>query len=223
MRINIAIDGPSAAGKSTIAKELAKILNYVHLDTGAMYRCTALKALQSGIALDDEASVCEMLKNTEITLTPDGKVFLDGKDVSTDIRADEVSMAASDVSKLEKVRADLVARQQEMAKAKGFIMDGRDIGTVVLKDAEVKIYMTASAYARAERRYKQNIEKGIPTSDIETIAKEIAERDYQDMHREHSPLRKADDAIEIDTSDMTIPEVTEAIYQLCEKFLQKEE
>lgn len=223
MRINIAIDGPSAAGKSTIAKELAKILNYVHLDTGAMYRCTALKALQSGIALDDEAAVCEMLKNTEITLTPDGKVFLDGKDVSTDIRADEVSMAASDVSKLEKVRADLVARQQEMAKAKGFIMDGRDIGTVVLKDAEVKIYMTASAYARAERRYKQNIEKGIPTSDIETIAKEIAERDYQDMHREHSPLRKADDAIEIDTSDMTIPEVTEAIYQLCEKFLQKEE
>lgn len=223
MRINIAIDGPSAAGKSTIAKELAKILNYVHLDTGAMYRCTALKALQSGISLDDEASVCEMLKNTEITLTPDGKVFLDGKDVSTDIRADEVSMAASDVSKLEKVRADLVARQQEMAKAKGFIMDGRDIGTVVLKDAEVKIYMTASAYARAERRYKQNIEKGIPTSDIETIAKEIAERDYQDMHREHSPLRKADDAIEIDTSDMTIPEVTEAIYQLCEKFLQKEE
>ena len=139
MRINIAIDGPSAAGKSTIAKELAKILNYVHLDTGAMYRCTALKALQSGIALDDEASVCEMLKNTEITLTPDGKVFLDGKDVSTDIRADEVSMAASDVSKLEKVRADLVARQQEMAKAKGFIMDGRDIGTVVLKDAEVKV------------------------------------------------------------------------------------
>ncbi len=223
MRINIAIDGPSAAGKSTIAKELAKILNYVHLDTGAMYRCTALKALQSGIALDDEVAVCEMLKNTDITLTPDGKVFLDGKDVSTDIRADEVSMAASDVSKLEKVREDLVARQQEMAKAKGFIMDGRDIGTVVLKDAEVKIYMTASAYARAERRYKQNIEKGIPTSDIETIAKEIAERDYQDMHREHSPLRKADDATEIDTSDMTIPEVTEAIYQLCEKFLQKEE
>ena len=214
MRINIAIDGPSAAGKSTIAKELAKILNYVHLDTGAMYRSTALKALQCGIALDDEAAVCEMLKNTEITLTPDGKVFLDGKDVSTDIRADEVSMAASDVSKLEKVRADLVARQQEMAKAKGFIMDGRDIGTVVLKDAEVKIYMTASAYARAERRYKQNIEKGIPTSDIETIAKEIAERDYQDMHREHSPLRKADDAIEIDTSYMSKEEVADAVMKI---------
>lgn len=223
MRINIAIDGPSAAGKSTIAKELAKILNYVHLDTGAMYRSTALKALQCGIALDDEAAVCEMLKNTEITMTPDGKIFLDGKDVSTDIRTDEVSMAASNVSKLEKVRADLVARQQEMAKAKGFIMDGRDIGTVVLKDAEVKIYMTASAYARAERRYKQNIENGIPTSDIETIAEEIRQRDYQDMHREHSPLRKADDAIEIDTSDMTIAEVTEAIYGYVKPFLQKEE
>lgn len=223
MKINIAIDGPSAAGKSTIAKELAKKLNYVHLDTGAMYRSTALKALQSGISLDDEAAVCEMLKDTEITLTPDGKVFLDGKDVSTDIRTDEVSMAASNVSKLEQVRADLVARQQEMAKAKGFIMDGRDIGTVVLKDAEVKIFMTASAYARAERRYKQNIQNGIPTSDIETIAEEIRQRDYQDTHREHSPLRKADDAVEIDTSDMTIPEVVDAILRLCEPFLQKED
>lgn len=223
MRINIAIDGPSAAGKSTIAKELAKKLNYVHLDTGAMYRSTALKALESGIALDDENAVCEMLKNTEIVLTPDGKIFLDGRDVSADIRTDDVSMAASNVSKLEKVRADLVARQQEMAKAKGFIMDGRDIGTVVLKDAEVKIFMTASAYARAERRYKQNIENGIPTSDIETIAEEIRQRDYQDTHREHSPLRKADDATEIDTSDMTIPEVTDAIYALVEPFLLREE
>lgn len=223
MRINIAIDGPSAAGKSTIAKELAKKLNYVHLDTGAMYRSTALKALQNGISLDDEAAVCEMLRNTEITLTPDGKVFLDGRDVSSDIRTDEVSMAASNVSKLEQVRADLVARQQDMAKAKGFIMDGRDIGTVVLKDAEVKIFMTASAYARAERRYKQNIQNGIPTSDIETIAEEIRQRDYQDTHREHSPLRKADDAVEIDTSDMTIPEVVDAILRLCEPFLQKED
>lgn len=223
MRINIAIDGPSAAGKSTIAKELAKKLNYVHLDTGAMYRSTALKALESGIALDDENAVCEMLKDTEIVLTPDGKIFLDGRDVSADIRTDDVSMAASNVSKLEKVRADLVARQQEMAKAKGFIMDGRDIGTVVLKDAEVKIFMTASAYARAERRYKQNIENGIPTSDIETIAEEIRQRDYQDTHREHSPLRKADDATEIDTSDMTIPEVTDAIYALVEPFLLREE
>ncbi len=222
MRINIAIDGPSAAGKSTISKRLAEKLSYVHLDTGAMYRCTALKAVQSGIALDDEEAVCEMLKNTEIRMTPAGDVFLDGRDVSDAIRTDEISLAASDVSKLKNVRRDLVLRQQEMAKEKGFIMDGRDIGTVVLKDAEVKIYMTASARARAERRYKQNIEKGIPTSDIDTIEKEIAERDYQDMHRENSPLTKAEDAVEIDTSYMSIEEVTDTIYALAEPFLNQE-
>jgi cytidylate kinase len=127
------------------------------------------------------------------------------------------------VSAHKNVRSDLVARQQEMAKAKGFIMDGRDIGTVVLKDAEVKIFMTASARARAERRYKQNIEKGIPTSDVETIAEEIRQRDYDDTHRANSPLRKADDAVEIDTSDMSIEEVVERIYQLAEPFLLKEE
>lgn len=222
MRINIAIDGPSAAGKSTIAKRLGSKLGYVHLDTGAMYRCTALKCVREEISLDDEEKVCEMLKNTEIVLTPEGKVFLDGEDVSDAIRTDQISMAASKVSAHKNVRRDLVARQQEMAAAKGFIMDGRDIGTVVLKDAEVKIYMTASAEARAIRRYKQNIEKGIPTSDVETIAEEIRQRDYDDMHRENSPLRKADDAIEVDTSDMTIEEVVERIYQLAEPFLLKE-
>lgn len=223
MRINIAIDGPSAAGKSTIAKRLGNRLGYVHLDTGAMYRCTALKCVECGISLTDEEAVCEMLKNTEIALTPAGEVFLDGKNVSDAIRTDEISMAASKVSALKNVRSDLVKRQQEMAKAKGFIMDGRDIGTVVLKDAEVKIYMTASAQARAQRRYKQNIEKGIPTSDIETIAEEIRQRDYDDMHRENSPLRKADDAIEVDTSDMSIEETVERIYELAEPFLLKED
>ena len=162
-----------------------------------------------------------MLKDTDIVLTPDGKVFLDGEDVSKAIREDAVSMAASDVSKLENVRKELVARQQKMAEAKGFIMDGRDIGTVVLTDAEVKIYMTASALARAQRRYKQNIEAGIETSDVETLAKEIEARDYQDMHREHSPLKKADDAVEIDTSDLTIEEVVDRIYQLVEPYLQE--
>ncbi|MBO5554826.1 MAG: (d)CMP kinase [Solobacterium sp.] len=208
MRINIAIDGPSAAGKSTIAKELCKKLGYVHLDTGAMYRCTALKALRKGLAMDDEAGVCRMLEDTVIELTPDGKVFLDGEDVSKAIREDDVSMRASDVSKLQNVRRDLVKRQQEMARSKGFIMDGRDIGTVVLTDAEVKIYMTASARARAMRRYLQNVENGIETSDVETLEAEIKARDEQDMNREFSPLRKADDAIEIDTSDLTIEEVT---------------
>lgn len=223
MKINIAIDGPSAAGKSTIAKRLGARLGYVHLDTGAMYRCTALKCVRSGIALDDEKAVCDMLKETEIVLTPEGGVFLDGEDVSLAIRADEISMAASKVSALKQVRADLVARQQEMARAGGFIMDGRDIGTVVLKDAEVKIFMNASPEARAMRRYKQNIEKGIETSDVETIAEEIRKRDYDDTHRENSPLRKADDATEIDTSDMTIDEVVDRIYSLALPFLQKEE
>ena len=223
MKINIAIDGPSAAGKSTIAKRLGAKLGYVHLDTGAMYRCTALKCDRSGIDLDDEKAVCDMLKETEIVLTPEGGVFLDGEDVSLAIRADEISMAASKVSALKQVRADLVARQQEIARAGGFIMDGRDIGTVVLKDAEVKIFMTASPEARAMRRYKQNIEKGIETSDVETIAEEIRKRDYDDTHRENSPLRKADDATEIDTSDMTIDEVVDRIYSLALPFLQKEE
>ena len=222
MRINIAIDGPSAAGKSTIAKALAKKLNYIHLDTGAMYRSTALKAIQSNISFDDESSLVEMLKGTEITLTPDGKVFLDGNDVSTDIRKDEVSLAASSVSKNPLVRSELVKRQQKMAESKGFIMDGRDIGTVVLKDAEVKVFMTASAEARATRRYNQDIALGLPTSDIETIAKEIAQRDYQDTHRAASPLLKADDAVEIDTSDMEIQQVVDAIYKLCIPYIEED-
>ncbi len=221
MLINIAIDGPSAAGKSTIAKILAKKLGYVHLDTGAMYRCTAYKALQLGIDLEDEVSVCNMLNDTKIELTPDGKVFLDDVDVSLDIRQDFVSSGASKVSKLENVRRDLVKRQQEMSKAGGFIMDGRDIGTVVLKDAEVKIYMTASVHARAFRRYLQNKEAGILNSDLETIEKEIEQRDYQDMHREHSPLRKADDAIVVDSSDLTIEEVVSQIEEIAKPWLDK--
>ena len=222
MKINIAIDGPSAAGKSTIAKKLAEKLGYVHLDTGAMYRCTALKAVRSGIALDDAASVCAMLEDTDIRLLSTGEVFMDGEDVSQAIRTDENSLAASAVSKLPKVREELVRRQQKMAEEKGYIMDGRDIGTVVLKDAEVKIFMTASPEARAERRYKQNIAKGIPTSDIATIAEEIRQRDYEDTHRAASPLKKADDATEIDTSYMTIEEVCSAIYALAEPFLNRE-
>ena len=222
MKINIAIDGPGAAGKSTIAKCLAKKLNYVHLDTGAMYRSTAYKALQNHISLEDEEAVCKMLENTKIQLATDGSIFLDGEDVSDKIRTNEMSLAASLVSKLAKVRRMLVERQQEMAKEKGFIMDGRDIGTVVLTDAEVKIYMTASPMARAKRRYEQNIAKNIPTGSIEEIAREIAERDLQDMTRENSPLKKADDAVEIDTSDMSIDEVTEYIYRLAKPFIEKE-
>ena len=223
MKINIAIDGPSAAGKSTISELLAKRLNYVHLDTGAMYRCTARQALQCGIALADEQGVVDMLADTEIRISPDGTVFLDGQDVTAAIRKDEISMAASDVSKHKEVRRVLVERQQKLAAEKGYIMDGRDIGTVVLKDAEVKIYLTASSYARALRRLKQNRENNISDVDLETIQKEIEARDYQDMHRENSPLTKAEDAIEVDSSDLSIEETVERIMAVAMPFITAEE
>jgi cytidylate kinase len=203
MKINIAIDGPSAAGKSTIAKKLAEKLGYVHLDTGAMYRCTALKAVRSGIALDDEASVCAMLEDTDIRLLSTGEVFMDGEDVSQAIRTDENSLAASAVSKLPKVREDLVRRKQKMAEEKGYIMDGRDIGTVVFPNAELKVFVTASAQVRAQRRYDELKQKGMP-ADFDDILKNVEERDYIDSHREVSPLRQADDALLLDNSDMTI-------------------
>lgn len=223
MKINIAIDGPSAAGKSTIAKKLAEKLNYVHLDTGAMYRCTAMKALKTGIDLEDEKALCAMLADTQITLTPQGSVYLDGEDVTSSIRKDEISLAASSVSRHPGVRKDLVNRQKQMAEDGGFIMDGRDIGTVVLPDAKVKVFMTASAQARARRRYDQNMADGIPSESLEEITQEIMQRDYQDTHRSASPLTKAADAVEIDTSDMTIEQVCKAIYDLAQPFVSKEE
>lgn len=222
-KINIAMDGPSAAGKSTIADILAQKLGYIHLDTGAMYRCVALKALREGIALDDEESLKEMLGRTVMSQDLNKHIYLDGEDVTKAIREDHISMATSDVSKVPAVREDLVERQKTMAKDKGYIVDGRDIGTVVLKDAEVKIYLTASAHARALRRLKQNQEQDIKTSDLETIEKEIEARDYQDMHREISPLKKADDAVEIDSSDMTIEKVVDAIYALVSVHTEQEE
>lgn len=210
MRINIAIDGPSAAGKSTIAKRCAKLLGYSHLDTGAMYRCVAYKAINNGIALDDENKVVEMIDQMTISFNSDGNVFIDGKDVSLAIRTNEMSMGASDVSKLQKVRDRLVKMQQDISKEKGYILDGRDIGTVVLKDAELKIFLIASSEARADRRIKEYIEKGIEFNREEVIA-DIERRDYQDSHRTHSPLKKADDAIEIDSSNLTIDEVVNVI------------
>ena len=210
MAINIALDGPSAAGTSTIAKRLAKKLNYVHLDTGAMYRCVAYKALSTGVSMEDEAALCAMINDTVIELTSDGSVILDGKTVSNEIRTDKISMGASKVSAFKEVRALLVAQQQKMAENKGYIMDGRDIGTVVLPNAELKVFMTASAEARAQRRYAENLAKGFD-SDLNKIIEEIKQRDWQDTHREHSPLKKADDAVVLDTSDLNIDEVVSAI------------
>lgn len=210
MKINIAIDGPSAAGKSTIANYLAKKYDYVHLDSGAMYRCVAYKAKLENIAIDDEEKIIAMIKNTKIELKSDGTIYLDDQIVNNEIRTNDISMGASNVSKLPLVREELVRRQQEMAKSKGVIMDGRDIGTVVLRDAEVKIFLTATAQARAERRHKEYIDKGIE-NDLAALTKEIEARDYQDSHREHSPLKKADDAIEVDSSNLTIDEVVAEI------------
>ena len=161
MKLNIAIDGPSAAGKSTIARRLARECDYIHLDTGAMYRCIAYKALNQGAALDDEAALGSLIDQTEIRLTPQGQVFLDGEEMKDKIRSDAVSMAASQVSSWKIVRQKLVERQQKMARDKGVVMDGRDIGTVVLPDAEIKIFLTASPQARAQRRFLENQQKGI--------------------------------------------------------------
>ena len=207
MKINIAIDGPSAAGKSTIADILAERLGYTHLDTGAMYRAVAYEAFQKQIPLDDEEQIVAMIEEMDLQMLPDGRVILDGEDISDEIRTNEVSMGASDVSKLEGCRKALVAMQQKICSEGGYILDGRDIGTVVLKDAPVKIYLTASAEARAQRRVLQNQEKGLE-ADYEQILEDIRKRDYQDMHREFSPLTKAEDAIEIDTSDLNLEEVT---------------
>ncbi len=210
MKINIAIDGPSAAGKSTIAKILAEKLHYAHLDTGAMYRCAAYHALHSGVNMSDEDALANMIRDMEIRFDSHGNVFVNDLDVTKQIRTNDISMHASNVSTYPKVRQELVAMQQEIAKNKGYIMDGRDIGTVVLPDAELKIYMVASTEARAQRRYKEYIEKNI-VAQYDEIYRDIEKRDYQDSHRAASPLRKADDAVEIDTSNMTIDEVVEKI------------
>ena len=213
MAINIAIDGPSASGKSTIAKELCKELNYKHIDTGAMYRCVALKVKRTGIDYDNEEELKNLLETIEIDFTPEGGVLLDGEDVSKEIRTDEISMLASTVSTKQIVRKHLVKIQQQIAKDKGYVMDGRDIGTVVLPDAEVKIFLVASVETRAHRRFLENKQRGIECN-LRELKQEIVERDYQDTHRKHSPLKKAEDAIEIDSSNMNIDEVLDAVLNI---------
>lgn len=214
MKINIAIDGPSGAGKSTISDNLAQKLGYVHLDTGAMYRSVAYSALKSGLYIDDEENISKMIEdNFDLDLKNDGTIICNGEDITNKIRTNEMSLRASDVSKLLKVREALVKAQQKIASKKGYIVDGRDICEVVLPDAEVKIYLTASAEDRAKRRLLQNIEKGIE-GDYQTILDDIIKRDYQDSHREFSPLKKAYDAIEIDSSNLSIEEVVNRILAL---------
>ena len=212
-KISIAIDGPSAAGKSTIAKIVAKKLDYVYIDTGAMYRCVGYYCLENNVDLHDENAVTQALDNIKIEMNSANQVFLNQEDVSAKIRHDRISMAASVVSTYQEVRNFLVLQQRQMASQGGVILDGRDIGTVVLPDAQLKIYQVASNKTRAKRRYLENLQRGLE-ADLDTIQKEIEQRDYQDMHRKISPLKKADDAIEIDTSDLSLEEVVDKVMEL---------
>ena len=207
--LRVAIDGPGGTGKSTIAKMVAERFGLEYIDTGAMYRAIALKAMSHNIAPEDEESIIKMLEDTTIDFVG-GKIYLDGEDVSGKIRTNEISMGASNYSKLGPVRTKVNELNHYLASTKNVIMEGRDICTVVIPDAEVKIFMTASTEIRAKRRYDQLLEQG-KEADYNQIFKEIQERDYQDSHRELNPLKQADDAILLDTSDMSFDENVEAV------------
>ena len=216
---NIAIDGPAGAGKSTIAKIVAKKLGFIYVDTGAMYRTMALACFRDKISQDDEASVVKKCQNVKVTLEYENgtqKVFLNGEDVSTEIRQEVIGNMTSAIAVYSPVRKILVNMQQELAKTNKVVMDGRDIGSAVLPNADLKIYLTASSRTRATRRYKELVEKG-QVCDIDEIEKDIKDRDYRDMHREISPLVQADDAVLIDSSDMDIDTVVSEIIKLVNK------
>jgi len=206
----IAIDGPSGAGKSTLGKMLAKRLGLLYIDTGAMYRAVAWAVMNAGVAIDDVDKVIEIAHSSEIDLSgePENlRVMINGKDISDEIRTREVGQASSIISAISQVRRILVERQQQLGRTgKGCVLDGRDIGTVVFPDADLKFFLTAAAEARAERRFKEDVLRGIETS-YETTLAEIRQRDERDMNRDDSPLTVADDAIEIDTSDLELSEV----------------
>ena len=210
--LRVAIDGPGGTGKSSIAKAVAERLGLEYIDTGAMYRSIALKSLRKGVDAEDEPTVVKMLEETLIDFE-DNKVYLDGEDVSGLIRTNEISMAASTISKLGPVRAKVDEVSKRLASTKNVVMEGRDIGTAVIPDAEVKIFMTADSDVRAERRYKQLLEQG-KEADLEVIKSEIEKRDYQDSHREINPLKQADDAVFLDTSNMTKEEVIDTVCEL---------
>ena len=207
----IAIDGPAGSGKGTLAKALSKELNLVNIDTGATYRCVALKVLRSNISLDDHEKIVEISNNIDIDLKEDGTVFLDKEDVTKEIRSKEVTKIVSPISSIVKLRENMVEIQRKIAQGKDVVMEGRDITTVVFPDARYKFYLDASIESRAKRRYEENLKKGI-TTPLEQIEKEIAHRDYLDMNKGYGSLKKAEDAIELDTSDMSIGEVVNFIY-----------
>ena len=216
MRLNIGIDGPDVAGKSTVADAVAARLGILHLDTGAMYRAVGVTALKRGIDPADREKVTEMCRNIslDVSYESDGQhTFVDGEDVTGILRTEEASMAASKVATYPGVRAEMVEAQQRMAKSHDMLVDGRDIGTRVLADAPVKIFLTASPEVRARRRFLQLQEKGIH-EDYEKVLDDLIKRDKQDMSRETDPLKKAEDAVEVDTSEMTFQESVDEILRI---------
>ena len=218
--ITIAIDGPGAAGKSSVAKEVARQLNYTYIDTGAMYRCLALYALKNHIDIFDEQALCKAIDSIQIELSNTGKVRMNQEDVTLDIRSSEVTNSVSQVSSPRCVREKFVLLQQKLVDGlNGVVMDGRDIGTVVLPNADLKIFQIASSSVRAERRYRENISKGIHTPLYE-LEEEIKKRDALDRTKPFGALKKADDAIEIDTSNMTFEEVVQTILNLAKDLIK---
>lgn len=223
MGINVALDGPSGAGKSTIAKMTAKKLKYVYVDTGALYRSIAYYVISNGINPKDTDAVVASLKHIDVKLAyvdDSQRVLLNGEDVSDKIRTPEVSMGASCVSAVPKVREFLFDLQQNIARENNIIMDGRDIGTVVLPNADVKIFLTATAEERANRRFKELAEKG-DTSTYEEVLEDIVQRDYNDTHRDVAPLKKADDAIEVDSTNLTLEQSADEIYKIIMEKVEK--
>lgn len=207
---NIAIDGPSASGKSTIAKLIAKQLGFTHIDTGAMYRAIAYDCIKKKVDVLNEEAVVAVAKNADIELLSNGEVFLNGMNVTRAIRSENVSVGASNISKFREVRERLVELQRKIASTKGFVMDGRDITSVVLTDAEIKVFQTADVAVRAKRRYDELV-KQYPETDYQEVLDDLIKRDQQDTTRKESPLIKVDDAIEIDTSYLTIEESVDMI------------
>ena len=217
MSHNVAIDGPAGAGKSTIAKQIARRLGYIYVDTGAMYRAMAYYLIQNQVDAADQEAIAAACQHADISICyQDGEqvVLLNGENVNAYLRTEAVGNMASVSSVVPEVRKKLVELQQKLARETDVVMDGRDIGTVVLPDADVKVYLTASVETRAKRRFLELQEKGEP-ADLAKIAADIEDRDYRDMHRDISPLRQAEDATLVDSSDMTINQVVERILELC--------
>lgn len=211
----IAIDGPAGSGKSTVARAIAEEMRITYIDTGAMYRAVALQVLRRKIDLEDGISLKAMLRETDIDFV-DGKIYLDGEYVEQEIRGTQVTQKVSSVSAIASVREAMVDKQREIAARRDCVLDGRDIGTVVFPRADVKIFLTADVAVRAKRRMQENLDKGIE-ADYEEIKRSMKQRDLADSTREHSPLKKAEDAVEIDTSDKTVAEICRAIIQIIQE------